>query len=313
MSFSLEVKEDLLKVNNNDAIADKLELEAMLRFSAEVVLSRPININFTCNNMSVIRRFITLCKMFYKIEYEVLSRVINRFNNNTVFTCNITTGADLIVRDLNLFGSSSKYKDGISDDKQKTAYIRGAFIVRGSVNDPNSKSSHLEISTTVEQEVLFIQRLMNDFDLNARISKRKNYLIAYIKSKNSIGDFLYRMGATKSMEYYEDIVITKEIKATAKRTVNLDVANQDRTNDAAKEQLKYIQYLEYNYPLHTLDNKLLMIIKIRKENPEHSLTQLLDIIHDEYDPKLTKSGLNHRLRKLKELAMELQEKKKNEN
>ena len=114
------------------------------------------------------------------------------------------------------------------------------------------------------------------------------------------------------MSYYEDVVITKEIKANAKRTINLDIANQDKTNEAAQEQLKYIRYLEYNYPLEKLDSKILMVMKVRREHPEHSLTQLLDIIHDDYDPQLTKSGLNHRLRKIKELATELAARKKEE-
>ena len=91
------------------------------------------------------------------------------------------------------------------------------------------------------------------------------------------------------------------------------VANQDKTNKASKDYIRYINYLTINYPLDELDSKLLMVMKVRKDYPEYSLSQLLDIIHDEYDPYLTKSGLNHRLRRIKELALELQEKKKKEN
>ncbi|MBQ9124371.1 MAG: DNA-binding protein WhiA [Acholeplasmatales bacterium] len=310
MSFALDVKNDLLKVNNTDSKAAKLELEAMLRFGGEVILARPMRLSFTCNNMGVIRRFIKICKSYYKIEYEISSRVINRFDNHTVFTCMIINGADSIITELNLIGSQSILRESDLEYNQYAAYLRGAFLVRGSVNDPASRGNHLEIITISENEILYIQKIMNYFELNARIIKRKNYLVAYIKSKDSIGDFLYRIGATSIMTYYEDINITKEIKATAKRTVNLEIANQDKTNAASQEQLKYIKYLEYNYPLEQLDSKILMIMKVRKEHPEHSLTELLYIIHDEYDPKLTKSGLNHRLRKIKELALEHQEKKK---
>ena len=310
MSFALDVKNDLLKVNNTDSKAAKLELEAMLRFGGEVILARPMRLSFTCNNMGVIRRFIKISKSYYKIEYEISSRVINRFDNHTVFTCMIINGADSIITELNLIGSQSILRESDLEYNQYAAYLRGAFLVRGSVNDPASRGNHLEIITISENEILYIQKIMNYFELNARIIKRKNYLVAYIKSKDSIGDFLYRIGATSIMTYYEDINITKEIKATAKRTVNLEIANQDKTNAASQEQLKYIKYLEYNYPLEQLDSKILMIMKVRKEHPEHSLTELLYIIHDEYDPKLTKSGLNHRLRKIKELALEHQEKKK---
>jgi len=310
MSFSLEVKEDLLKRVNQDERADRLELEAMLRFGGEIVFGFPMKLSFTCNNMGIIRRFITIAKKYYTIEYEIESRVFSRLDKHTVFTCMLNIGGDKIISDMNLIGSESTLRQGELEDYQKAAYLRGAFLVHGTVNDPASKSSHLEISSNNETELLFIQKLMNSFELDARISKRKNYLIAYIKAKSVIGDFLYLLGATASMSYYEDVVITKEIKATALRSVNLDVANQDKTNSAAKEQLKYITYLEYNYPLEKMDNKILMVMKVRKDYPEHSLTQLLDIIHEEYDPKLTKSGLNHRFRKIKELAQELMEAKR---
>lgn len=309
MSFALDVKDDLLKINNTEANADMLELEAMLRFGAEVLISRPLKLSFTCNNMGVVRRFVKICKRFYDIEYDIVSRVINRFDNHTVFTCTVSSGADNIINAVNLIHSESELRNSDLSDDERTAYLRGAFLVRGSVNDPMSKNSHLEIISNNENEILFVQKVMNSFELNARIVKRKNYLVLYIKSRESIGDFLYRLGATSSMSYYEDVIITKEIKANVKRAINLDIANQDKTNEAATMQLKYIQYLEYNYPLQRLDSKILMVMKIRKEHPEHSLSQLLDVIHDEFDPTLTKSGLNHRLRKIKELALDLASKK----
>lgn len=310
MSFALEVKDDLLKLNNPDSNADELELEAMLRFGGEIIISNPMKLVFTCNHLGIVRHFIKLCKSIGSIEYDIESRVIHRLDNHTVFSCTIYQGADKIIQRINLFGSQSVLRESIEQNEEWIcAYLRGAFLVRGSVNDPASKNSHLEISSINDEEILFVQRLMNQFELNARITKRKSYLVVYIKSKDSIGDFLYRLGATSAMAYYEDVVITKEIKANAKRTINLDIANQDKTNEASLEHLKYIRYLEYNYPLERLDSKILTVMKVRKEHPEHSLTQLLDIIHDEYDPNLTKSGLNHRLRKIKELAKELAEKK----
>ena len=310
MSFSKTVKEDLLKRSNPDLLSDKLEIEAMLRFGGEVIFGNPIKPSFTSSFMSVIRRFIMLAKKYYPIEYEIESRKIDRLDNQSVYTATLGSGADLIIKDLNIIGASSSYRESELSVENKISYLRGAFLVRGSVNDPASKSSHLEISSLNESEIVFVQKLLNSLDFNARISKRKNYLICYIKAKNTIGTLLYTLGAQASMEYYEDMIITKEIKASALRSVNLDVANQDKTNEASKEQLKYIQFLEYNYPLGELDQKLLMVMKVRKEYPEHSLSQLLEIIHEEYDPKLTKSGLNHRLRKLKEIALDYKQKQK---
>ncbi len=301
MSFTKDVKEDLLHYENNDFNAESAEVLGVLRFSGEVILGKNLGLSFTCNSMGIIRRYVKILKEKYDLDYSVLSRTISRLDNHVVFTCEISKGADKIIKDYDLLGLEMKE---FNDEEEKKAFLRGAFLVRGSVNDPNSKSSHLEISYNSDTEILALQKIMNEFDLNARISKRKNNYIVYIKSKDSIGEFLYLIGASKSMEYYQNIIITKEIKTTAKRTINLDLANQSKTNTAATEQLKNIQYIEYHFDLSKIDNKLLMVMKVRKDNVEASLSELLDIIHEEYDPYLTKSGLNHRFRKLKELVEE---------
>ena len=307
MSFAVTVKDDLLKVNTNNRAENMALLEALFRFGGEVVISFPVRLRFTCNNMALIRYVIKVCKLYYDIEYQIESRVIKRFDNKTVFTLEITKEADKLVKDLELLIYDSSLKKSDLDENVMVSYLRGAFLVRGTVNDPASKNSHLEIASSSDHEIIFLQRLVNSFELNARITKRKNNLVLYIKAKESIGDFLYRLGATSAMTYYEDVIITKEIKTTAKRTVNLELANQDKTNSAALEQLRYIKYLEYHYPLGKLDPKLLMVMKVRKEHPESSLMELLDIINDNYEDTLTKSGLNHRLRKIKEIALEHQQ------
>jgi DNA-binding protein WhiA len=307
MSFAVTVKEDLLKVDTSDRAENMALLEALFRFGGEVVISFPVRLRFTCNNMALVRHIVKVCKMYYDIEYQIESRVIKRFDNKTVFTLEITKEADKIIKELELLIYESKLKKMELEENVMVSYLRGAFLVRGTVNDPMSKNSHLEISSSSDHEIIFLQRIVNSFELNARITKRKNNLVLYINSKEDIGDFLYRLGATSAMTYYEDVVITKEIKTTAKRTVNLELANQDKTNSAAVEQLKYIKYLEYHYPLGKLDPKLLMVMKVRKEHPESSLMELLEIINDNYEENLTKSGLNHRLRRIKEIALEHQQ------
>ena len=302
MSFSTDLKDDLLNVDIKDDNANRLEIEAMIRLAGEISII-PLSLLVSFNSIGAVRRFIQLLKKYYKFEYELIERVIKRFDSKKVYTITIKDGVREIIDDLSLLNKESKYRADLTQE-MKEAYLRGAFLVRGSVNDPNSKSSHLEISSTNDNEILFIQKLMNDFELDARISKRKLYYLAYIKKEQTIGDFLYHIGAQEKMTYYEDALITKEIKATAKRTINLDIANQNKTNNAAKEQIKYLNYLYMNYPLGELDNKLLMVMKVRLEHPEDSLQELLDIIHDEFEPNLSKSGLNHRLKRLKEIAIE---------
>lgn len=304
MSFSTNVKEDILKINNVDTKSLKLTLEAMLRFAGEIVISNPLKLTFSSNSLNIVTYLVKNLKKLYDFEYEIEQRKIERFDNSVTYRV-LIIGANRIVEEMELTKDQTLSKEDIFEDEEYLiSYLRGAFLARGSVNDPKSKNGHFEISSTNQSEILFIQRIMNSFELNARVTKRKTYTVCYIKSREAIGDLLYRLGATSTMNYYQDVLITKEIATNAKRSVNLDIANQDKTNASAHEQLKYIKYLEYNYPLQELDSKLLMVMKVRKDHPEHSLTQLLDIIHDEYDPKLTKSGLNHRFRKLKEIALE---------
>ncbi len=306
MSFTFDVKNDLLAVKPNNKLA-KIEAEAILRLSSEISFNN-FKIEVSSNNLFVLRRLLSLLKQNYKFEFEVVSRLINRFNKQQTYTLIISDGSKNIIDDLKLFEDESNYRKNLEIDDYGN-YLRGSFLARGSVNDPKNKNHHLEISSSSDNEIIYLQRIMNEINLNARITKRNNYLVLYIKSQADIGEFLYYIGASNIMEYYENTIIKNEISATAKRSINLDIANQTKTNNAALDQIHYINIIEKYYPLEKLDEKILITMKIRKENPEDSLSELLDIIHDEYDPYLTKSGLNHRLRKIKSLALEIEDKK----
>lgn len=305
MSFSLDVKQDLLSIPLKGEEIDKLEIESMLRASGEVGII-PVSLSFSSSNIGIVRRFLTLLKTYYEVDAEIVQRVIDRFDSHNTYTSVIKKGAEVIINDLNLFKNESKYRANLNEEKMN-AILRGAFLARGSVNAPQAKSLHLEISLTDGNEILFIQHVMNNFELNGRVTKRKNLYVVYIKSKDSITDFLYHVGATLIMEKYQNELIKKEAITNAKRGVNLDLANQDRTNNASREQIKYLMYLKYNFPLETMDQKLLMVMKVRLEHPDYSLTELLEVIHEDFEPTLSKSGLNHRLRKLKEMAEKLKE------
>ncbi len=310
MSYSFDVKEDILKFNT-EASQHLLELQALLRFSGEVIISNPLKLSFTSTNMQVIRYFITLVKQFYTdVEYVLTSRQQQKLNKQTFYSCVISNCAKTIIEDLGILDPVPYNKEEIMDNPNLiVAYLRGAFLAKGSVNDPVTSNYHLEIVTDKESEALFIQRIMNYYEINARIAKRKNSLIVYIKEKDTIIDFLRRLGANVTMNEFENIVIKRSLAADVNRLLNIDVANQQKTNNAAKEQLKYIKYIEMNFQLEKLDPKLLMVMKVRKDNPEASLNELVEIINEIYEDNITKSGLNHRFRKLKELALDFEARK----
>ena len=310
MSYSFDVKEDILKFNTEPS-QHLVELQALLRFSGEVVISNPLRLIFTSTNMQIIRYFIKLVKQFYTdVEYEITARQQQKLNKQTFYSCTIINCAKTIIEDLGMFEPLPYNKEEIMEDQNLIiGYLRGAFLAKGSINDPATSNYHLEITTDKESEALFIQRIMNYYEINARIAKRRNNLLIYIKEKDSIIDFVRRLGANVTMNEFENIVIKRGLAADVNRLLNIDVANQQKTNNAAKEQIKYIKYIEMNFQLEKLDPKLLMVMKVRKDNPEASLNELVDIINEVYEDNITKSGLNHRLRKLKELALDFEARK----
>lgn len=308
MSFALTVKEELCNVANEETLDDFVELEAMLRFGSEVSMSnRGLKLSFSSTSLSILRHFLALLKKFYAVKTQMESRVIKQFEQKTTYTLYLEEDADIICESFNLLTNNKHSKEEIlSKENAIKAYLRGAFICKGSVNNPNSGNYHLEIKSTDEEEIVFIQRLMNTFEMNAKICKRRNHLLVYIKDINLICDMLRIMGATNTVYEIESEVIKREVSHSISRNLNCELANETKSFQASKEQMKYIHYLEHNYPLDRLDPKLLLIMKVRKEHLEYSFNELLDVLKDEYGEVMTKSGLNHRFRKLKQIAVEYQ-------
>jgi DNA-binding protein WhiA len=180
----------------------------------------------------------------------------------------------------------------------------GAFLARGSVNDPETSKYHFEITLEDAKNTTFVQHIMNDRDFNAKIIKRRNKLVVYLKEAEKIVDIIRFIGATNQAFAYEDLRIERDFNNSINRIINCEVANEQKTLSAANEQLKYIKYLEYNYPLEKIDPKILTVMKVRQDNPEASLMELLEILETEYGQKLSKPGLSHRFAKIKELAIE---------
>ena len=311
MSFSTDVKEDILTYNSEKKL-HSTEFVAMLRFGGEVLVSPVLKIVFSTSSSMVFRHFLMYLKELYsEATYQMFSRTMQKLHHSTIYTCMIEQEALTIAEAVHLLEDFPPDKETIlADPMQMIAYLRGAFLVKGTVNNPSTSNYHLEIAAAKETEALFLQRCMNAFSLNARISKRRNDLIVYIKEKDAIVDFLRYLGANVSMNEFENVIIKRNLAANINRLMNIDVANQQKTNQTAKEQLKYIKYLEYYYPLEKLDPKLLLVMKVRKENPEASFSELIAIINQNYDESITKSGLNHRFRKIKEIAQQHENKRK---
>ncbi len=304
MSFSSNVKDELSQLKLDNQLISMYELEAMVRLSSEIVINgNGVAVDFVTVNPLVAKRFLTLLKNYIKCDVNIASKRVNKLNQLNQYYIIVNSMSDVIIEEFGLLTGSKNHDEILESDEYARAYLRGAFLVKGSVNSPDSSNYHLEIYTSSAEESIFIQALINKFDLDSKITKRRNDYVVYLKSIEAIKDFLRLIGAQEQAFVIEEKQITRELSTNIQRNINIEVANEAKAMSAAREQLKYIKYLEYNYPLEKMDVKLLMIMKVRKENPEASLNELIDILNNDYGENITKSGLNHRFRKIKELAI----------
>lgn len=306
MSFSTEIKNEitLLHTNRSESIA---ELSGYVRNNAQIEENR---ILLNTENTNVAKRIIMLFKEIYdiKIKIEVTKNI--KFNRNTLYLLFIEEKIDFILKDLNITDKEgnrllkpNSYLTDTIDDKK--AYIRGVFLSQGSINDPKTSRYHMELLLDYPDEAVFVQRLINAFDLNAKILTRDKGYMVYLKEAEKISDFIKLLQAHKAVMYYEDIRVLRDQKNKTNRLNNCEQANTDKIIQSATQQLNDIQIIKEKMGIELLDERLQEIVEFRLKYPESSLLELSEIISLETNKKITKSGLNHRFRKLKEIALKL--------
>ena len=184
----------------------------------------------------------------------------------------------------------------------RRAFIRGAFLASGSLSDPE-KFYHFEIVCATEEKAKQLQGIIAAFDLEAKIVKRKRYYIVYIKEGSQIVDILNVMEAPVALMELENIRILKDMRNSVNRQVNCETANINKTVSAAVKQIEDIEYIRDTIGLENLPENLEEIARERVERPEATLKELGEAL----DPPVGKSGVNHRLRKLCDIAEQLRD------
>ena len=181
----------------------------------------------------------------------------------------------------------------------KRAFLRGAFLEAGSISDPN-KAYHFEIICENERQAVFLQSVMSFFDVDAKFVQRASKVVVYLKEGAQIVEMLRILEAPKAVMELENVRIVKEVRGAINRQVNCETANISKTVNAAVRQIEDIKYLQREVGLDNLPASLSDIAYLRLENPDTPLGALGELC----DPPLGKSGVNHRLRRLSQLALE---------
>jgi len=301
MSFTSTVKEEITRLENN-----KLEYIAELSSIVRNNASLENDIIITVENNAVARRIFKLIKSIYDVTPNITNRKRYNFNSNLSYILKIKAKKDIILKDLSII-IDGEYQNIpksfiINDDECLRAYLRGLFIATGSVNDPKTSRYHLEFIVDNLEYAEYISTLLNKFYLNSKVIKReKNYMV-YVKEAEKISDFLRIINSYNGVMYFEDIRIYRDHKNMTNRLNNCEQANMDKIFLTAARQLEDIKVLKENDMLDVLDEKLQEVIKYRELYPESSLQELSEIMSQELEYEITKSGLNHRFRKIKEIV-----------
>lgn len=181
----------------------------------------------------------------------------------------------------------------------RMAYLRGAFLCRGSLSAP-ARDYHLEFSVDRREAARSIVAALRSFDLPARSARRKSAHVVYLKESDGIVAALSLMGAHGALLEFENVRIVKEMRNRVNRLVNCETANVQKTVDAASSQLDAIRFLERTKGLDALPQPLREVARLRLEHPYASLRELGELL----TPRVTKSGVSYRMKKLERLAEE---------
>jgi len=304
MSFSDDVKHELAHLEIEKPGVHQAELAALIRMGGSILISSgKLAVKISVSHGDVARRVYR----YIKEEYQFASEIRVKQNNLTKrkkYELLITPqkGVYDLLENLGILDQSHSIMFTVADwikDKRdfKRAYLRGVFLAGGSVNKPGAEY-HLEIRCEHKSHAEEIMELMKHFELDPHLTEHKKKQVIYLKKYDDIATMLNLMGAYNSLLELENTQVFKEIKNNVNRRVNFETANLDKTVKAAMEQIEDIELIEEEKGLENITESLQEIAELRKENPYDSLKELGEML----EPKLSKSGVYNRIRRIKKIA-----------
>ena len=313
MSFSSEVKEELAKQIGKGRHCKIAELAAIFAFNGKIEKKDgKAVLEITTENAALARKCFTLIKKTFNISTDIQKKDGSGVNHSHVYviSTNQEDEVDKILTALKMKGMLLEF----SPDRElvngllvqniccKRAFVRGAFLSAGSMSDPG-KAYHFEIVCSALKKAEQLQEMIHDFDIDAKIVARKKNYVVYIKEGAQIVDMLNIMEAHVALMNLENVRILKEMRNSVNRKVNCETANINKTVNAAVKQIEDIRFIEEKIGLMKLPVSLREMAEVRLEHPEAPLKELGTYLQ----PPVGKSGVNHRLRKLGELAEKLRD------
>ena len=303
MSFTVKVKEELLGLGTES----KSELAAIMKMSGSLgIASQGLTLSITTENAKIARHIYELLLSFYQVKSDIRHHQKTNLRKNRVYTVFLDEKVEDILSDLHLADAFFGIQEGIdplilSDDEASRAYLRGAFLSNGSMRDPESGTYQLEIVSVYLDHAQGLASLMQRFLLDAKTIERKKGAVTYLQRAEDIMDFLIVVGAMEAMAEFEAVKILRETRNDLNRANNAETANIARTVTASMKTINNIVKIMETSGLESLPIDLQEVAHLRVNHPDYSIQQLADSL----SKPLSKSGVNHRLRKINKIADDL--------
>ncbi len=287
MSFSSDVKNELCELQNGNRHCDIAETAAFIN---TIGMIKNGIVSVKSESAAAIGRF---CRLVYGI----LGHSPEAFCKSKTYYAEISH--DAAQKLMLVTGCGSEVVSGLVVQSEccKRAYIRGAFMTGGSLSNPE-KVYHMEFTNNSKPLSDALCGIINTFNLNAKVLKRKSQYIVYLKEGENIVDLLNIMGAHASLLNMENVRILKDMRNTVNRAVNCETANLSKTVSSAQKQINDIKYIQGTMGLGYLDEQLEEVARVRIDNPSATLKEIGTML----SPPVGKSGVNHRLRKISRIA-----------
>lgn len=312
MSFSVNTKNELARVIAKKQCCQLAELAALIKMDGLIQISgqHKMSLHLVTETAAVARKAFTYMKSLFGVNTDILIKKKSRLKKNNVYlvrmgpqpeVSNVLDAIGMVDENGRLVG---EFKEELTKkDCCKRSYLRGIFLGGGSVNDPEG-DYHLEILISDEDFSPIVCKLMNHYGLHAKINQRKNWDVVYLKGGEEIIKLLNLMGAHNALLNFENVRIYKDMRNQVNRLVNCETANLSKTVNASMKQVEDIMLIDKSIGLAKLPESLKQVAELRLKHPDISLKELGEMMN----PKIGKSGVNHRIRRIQRIAENLKEK-----
>ena len=306
MSFTSDVKDELARIELADD-NKKAQLSAAVQILSTLSLSSAgLRLEIRVANANVIRRISRDLKSLYGVSSDITVTRQANLKKRNIYTLVIREKVREILGDLDLWTDRGLLNHPrmsfLKDSDMIQSYVAGCFMAAGSVNSPKSTSYHLEIRVAESSLADFIVRVLEKTYISARTTARRSEYVVYIKSSETIADFLKAIGANEAVMTFEDVRIQRDFLNSMTRLDNVSIANEQKSLKMADEQMEAVSYLNERGLLKYLSEKDRQMAMLRYQNPQASLSELSELYYAESGTSLSKSGIRHRFEKIMAMA-----------